>query len=99
VLFEERRFVLTWAKTAGATSANTTPVSSEVIGSVVAAYAGRECSAEETVACEAVLSEMHADSEACVEEGVVPPYRALKWLKEHSGNALYVALSRVPAAR
>ena len=97
VLFEERRFVLSWAKTAGATSANTTPVSSVIIGSVVAAYAGRACSGEEAVACSAVLGEMLADSEACVEEGVVPPYRALKWLKEHSGNALYAALSRVPA--
>lgn len=98
VLFEERRFVLAWAKTAGATAANTTPVSSEVIGSVVVAYAGRACSAEETAACEGVLGEMLADSEACVDEGVVPPYRALKWLKEHRGNALYAALSRVPAA-
>ena len=41
---------------------------------------------------------MLADSDAAV-DGVVQPYRALRYLKEHSTNALYTALARVPASR
>ena len=76
VLFAERRFVLCWAKTgAGATSRE--PVTSGAIASVVAAYAGRAATEAELAACEAVLAEMQADSEAAV-DGVVQTYRALK---------------------
>jgi DNA-binding FadR family transcriptional regulator len=98
VLFEERRFVLVWAKTAGTTSASKDAVTSSVISSVVAAYAGRPATEAEEAACDAVLAEMSADSDTAV-DGAVQPYRALKYLREHSGNALYTTLVRVPASR
>lgn len=110
VLFEERRFVSMWAKNAGwssetgslpwsaqATSASKDAVTSDVIAAVVSAYAGRAATASEEAACGAVLTEMLADSDAAV-DGVVYPYRALRYLKKHSTNALYTALARVPPA-
>jgi hypothetical protein len=90
--------VLMWAKNAGATSASKDAVTSDVIAAVVSAYAGRAATAAEEAACGAVLTEMLADSDAAV-DGVVQPYRALRYLKEHSTNALYTALARVPASR
>lgn len=98
VLFEERRFVLVWAKTAGATAASKDAVTSSVISSVVSAYAGRPATEAEEAACDAVLAEMSADRDTAV-DGAVQPYRALKYLREHSGNALFTTLARVPASR
>lgn len=90
--------MLVWAKTAGATSASKDAVTSSVISSVVAAYAGRPTTETEEAACGTVLAEMLADCGTAL-DGAVQPYRALKYLKEHSGNALYTALARVPASR